>query len=128
MTGTIIQGLCWLCILAGSFFLLTGALGFVRMPEVFTRLHAASIIDTLGAGLLIIGLMLQAGLTLVSAKLFFILALIFFTGPVITHALAQAALSAGVEPRLQENRADRLEHEAPTGSRLAHDVSADAAQ
>jgi len=93
-----------LLILTGSFFLLVGALGLVRMPEVFTRMHAASIIDSVGAGFLVLGLMLQAGFSLIALKLFFILALVFLTGPVVTHALAQAALTAGVEPKLAEDR------------------------
>jgi len=94
-------------ILAGSFFIVAGGLGLMRMPDVFTRMHAASVIETLGAGLLFIGFMLQAGFTLISAKLLFLLALIFFTGPVVTHALAQAALQAGIRPYLAEDRSDR---------------------
>jgi multicomponent Na+:H+ antiporter subunit G len=94
----------WLCILAGSFFTLAGALGLVRMPEIFTRMHAASVIDTLGIGLLIIGMMLQAGFTLVTLKLIFLLVLFFYTGPVVTHALAQACLHEGVTPELSEDR------------------------
>src|SRR5688572_8688734 len=90
----------WMLILAGSFFTIAGGTGLVRMPEFFTRMHAASVIDTLGAGFLLLGLMLQAGLTLVALKLFFVLALIFFLGPVVTHALAQAALHDKVEPML----------------------------
>lgn len=109
MSAAVIDAVSWICILAGSFFTLAGALGLVRMPEVFTRMHAASVIETLGAGFLIVGMMLQAGLTLVTAKLLFILAIIFFTGPVITHALAQAANEAGVKPLLAEDRRDRLD-------------------
>ena len=78
-------------ILLGSFFTVVGALGLVRMPEVFTRMHAASVTDTLGVGFLILGMGLQAGLSLVTLKLFFLMLLLFvFTGPVVTHALAQA--------------------------------------
>ncbi len=109
MSAVVLTALSWICISAGCFFTLTGAFGLVRMPEVYTRMHAASVIDTLGAGFLIIGMVLQAGLTLVSAKLVFILALIFFTGPVITHALAQAASEAGIEPLLVEDRRGRLD-------------------
>ena len=63
-------------------------------------MHAASITDTLGAGSIILGLILQAGLTLVAAKLFLILVFIFFTSPASSFALAHAALSSGVEPIL----------------------------
>lgn len=105
----VVDGLSLVLILSGSLFIMTGALGLLRMPDVYTRMHAASVTDTLGAGLLILGLMLQAGFSLVTLKLLFILALFFFLGPVATHALAQAALHAGVEPRLEEDRRDRLE-------------------
>jgi multicomponent Na+:H+ antiporter subunit G len=98
----------WVLIAAGSFFILAGAIGMMRLPDVYTRMHAASVIDTLGAGLLFAGLMLQAGFSQVTLKLLFILLLFFFTGPAITHALAQAALHAGLKPELDEDRRDRL--------------------
>jgi multicomponent Na+:H+ antiporter subunit G len=107
--GIVIDMLSWALILAGSFFICVGMLGLVRMPDVFTRMHAASVTDTLGAGLLFAGFMLQAGFSLISVKLVFILGLLFFTGPVVTHALSQAALHAGILPRLHEDRRKRLE-------------------
>jgi multicomponent Na+:H+ antiporter subunit G len=94
-------------IAAGCFFILVGAIGLVRMPDIYTRAHATSIIDTVGAGFLILGLMLQAGFTLVSLKLLFLLAISFFMLPVVSHALAQAALRAKVAPKLSEDRRDR---------------------
>jgi multicomponent Na+:H+ antiporter subunit G len=94
----------WVLILLGSFFTIVGALGIVRMPEIFTRMHAASVTDTLGTGFLILGMALQAGFGLVTLKLVFLLALFFFTGPVVTHALAQACLHEGVKPLLAEDR------------------------
>jgi multicomponent Na+:H+ antiporter subunit G len=94
----------WVLILLGSFFTLVGAFGLVRMPEVFTRMHAASVTDTLGVGFLILGMCLQAGLGLVTLKLVFLLVLFFFTGPVVTHALAQACLHEGITPMLAEDR------------------------
>lgn len=97
----------WVFIVLGSFFLIVGALGMIRMPDVYTRMHAASVIDTLGATLLIIGFVIQAGFTLVTLKLGFVLALLFFFGPAASHALAQAALYAGVEPVLSEDRRNR---------------------
>ena len=96
--------LSWGLIAFGSFFVVTGAIGLIRMPDVYARMHAASIIDTVGAGFLILGLILQAGLTLVALKLVFILALFFFTSPVAAHALAQAALHEGIEPKLDHDR------------------------
>jgi multicomponent Na+:H+ antiporter subunit G len=86
-------------VLLGSLFMAIGALGVVRMPDVFTRLHAASVSDTFGVGLILIGLVLVGGLTLVSVKLAFLLAFLFLTGPVATHAVARAALDAGVKAR-----------------------------
>lgn len=91
----------------GAIFVLIGAFGMVRMPELFTRMHAASIIDTLGAGLLVGGLMLQSGFSLVTVKLLFVLALAFFFGPTAAHAIAQAAIEAGIAPKLDQNRVGR---------------------
>ena len=109
MMQPVLDIVSWALILAGSFFTVVGAIGLVRMPDVYTRMHAASVTDTLGAGLLLAGLMVQAGLGLVTLKLLFILILFFFMGPVATHALAQAALHAGVRPQLAEDRTERLE-------------------
>jgi multicomponent Na+:H+ antiporter subunit G len=94
----------WILILLGSFFTVAGALGMLRMPEIFTRIHAASVTDTLGVGFLILGMALQAGLSLVTLKLFFLLALFVFTTPVVTHALARACLHERIEPMLAEDR------------------------
>ncbi len=112
MTDLVINWASWALIGAGSFFVLVGAIGLVRMPDVYTRMHAASVMETLGAGLLLIGLMLQAGFSLITLKLVFLLALFFFIGPVVSHALAQAALHEGVEPLLHEDRRSRLDASA----------------
>ena len=81
----------------GGLFCVVGAIGMIRMPDFYTRMHAASVIETLGAGLVIAGLMLQAGFTLASAKLAILGLLIFFASPTATHALAKAAYERGVE-------------------------------
>lgn len=96
----VMHALSWLFLLAGAFFLLVSGIGVLRMPEVFTRLHAAGITDTLGAALTLIGLMLQAGLSLVTVKLGLIWLFLWFTSPVATHSVARAALLAGVRPLL----------------------------
>ena len=114
----IIEIASWALILLGSFFTMVGMLGLVRMPEVFTRMHAASVTDTLGVGFLIAGMALQAGLSLVTLKLGFLLALFVFTGPVVTHALAQACLHEGVDPLLTDDRRNRLQKTDPDGGRL----------
>lgn len=94
----------WVLIVLGSFFVVTGAVGILRMPDLYTRMHAASVIDTVGAGLLLLGLLLQAGSFLVAFKLVFVFVLLFFTSPVASHALAQASLHEDVEPILDEDR------------------------
>lgn len=84
----------------GALFCLTGSIGLLRMPDVFTRMHAASVLDTLGAGFTLAGLMLLAGWTLVSAKLLVVGLLIFFASPAVSHALAKAARERDVQPVL----------------------------
>ena len=81
---------------AGSIFILIGALGLVRLPDFYTRMHAAGVTDTLGAELLLLGMMLQAGLSLVTLKLVLISSFIFFTSPTSTHAVANAARVMGL--------------------------------
>lgn len=103
-------------ILSGSFFIMVGAIGLIRMPDVFTRMHAVSVIETMGAGLLLSGLMIQAGPTILALKLFLVFVLFFFTAPVATHALAQAALSAGETPQLSEDRRSKPAAATPISS------------
>lgn len=92
----------WGLILAGSGFCVVGALGLVRFKGFYVRTHAASIIDSAGAGLLLAGLLLQAGWTLVAVKLVTIGLLIFFSSPTATHALANAARARGMSPEHAE--------------------------
>ena len=82
----------------GGIFCVIGAVGLLRMPDFYTRMHAASVVETLGAGLILLGLLLQAGFTLVAAKLGVLGLLIFFASPTATHALARAALERGLKP------------------------------
>lgn len=93
-----IDGLSWILLVSGGFFYLVGAIGLNRMPDVFTRMHAGSVSDTLGAGLLVAGMVLQAGPTLVAAKLIIIFVVLLFTGSVATHALARAAIQDDLHP------------------------------
>lgn len=99
---------------AGAFFLLAGAIGLNRMPDLFTRMHAASVGDTLGVSLMLIGMVFLAGFTLVTVKLIFLMAFLLFMGPVASHALAAAALQAGVKPLLASDGKAK-----PTGKRKA---------
>jgi multicomponent Na+:H+ antiporter subunit G len=96
----------WVLLGAGGTFCMIGALGLLRMPDFYTRMHAASVVDTLGAGLLLAGMLLQAGLSLVSVKLVMIALLLFFTSPAATHALGRAARARGIEPRLADAGSD----------------------
>jgi len=88
----------WICILGGLFFIVVGAVGVIRMPDIFTRLHAAGMTDTMGAGLMLIGMSFQAGFTLVMVRLLLIWGFLLFTSPIATYALARAALKGHVEP------------------------------
>ncbi|MGE0557726.1 MAG: monovalent cation/H(+) antiporter subunit G [Burkholderiales bacterium] len=98
----LVDALSWACLLAGAVFCVIGALGMIRMPDFYTRVHAASVTDTAGVGLLLLGMMLQAGFTLVTVKLIIIGLLVFFTSPTATHALCKAALTRGLKPQLAE--------------------------
>ena len=90
----------------GAFFCLVGGIGLIRMPDFYTRMHAASVTETLGAGLMLVGMMLHAGLTLVTAKLIIVGLLIFLASPASSHALAKAALMSGLKPLLGVNLSD----------------------
>jgi multicomponent Na+:H+ antiporter subunit G len=94
--------LSWIFLVAGSVFALIGAVGIIRLPDVFSRMHGAGIIDTAGASLILIGLAFQAGLTLVTVKLLLIIVFLMFTSPTSTHALARAALNGGVKPLIDD--------------------------
>ncbi len=104
----------WAAILTGGAFIVIGAVGVLRMPDFFTRQHAAGLTDTLGAGLLLFGLMIQGGLTLVTVKLVLILLFLGLTSPTSSHALAQAALSTGVKPLLADDGGDDDEQDRET--------------
>lgn len=87
-------------LVAGAFFIVVGGIGVLRLPDVFTRMHAAGIKDTMGSALTLVGLMLLGGFSLVTAKLFIIWGLLWLTCSVSSHAVARAALRGGVRPLL----------------------------
>ena len=99
---TVVEILSWILLLGGAVFLLIGAIGVLRFPDFYTRLHAVSVCDTLGAGLVLIGLMLQGGLSLVTVKLLLIFYFMMFSGPTAVHALAQAALRSKLKPLVDD--------------------------
>ncbi|MEN8711770.1 MAG: monovalent cation/H(+) antiporter subunit G [Arenicellales bacterium] len=98
----ILDILSWVFLVAGGLLGIIGGIGIHRFPDFFTRLHAAGITDTLCAALILSGLGLQSGFSLVSFKLVLIFAFILFTSPTASHALANAALHGGVKPRLDD--------------------------
>ncbi len=105
----------WAFLVTGSLFLMIGGLGLIRLPDFYTRLHAAGITDTMGAELLIVGMMVHEGATLVTVKLAVIGVFLFFTSPTATHAVANAAFVAGLKPSLaDEPETDSAQREAET--------------
>ena len=94
--STLFDGVSWIALLLGTLFCVISAVGVLRMPDLFTRAHAAGITDTMGAGLILLGLMFQAGPGVVGLKLFTIALFLFITSPTATHALVKAAYSRGV--------------------------------
>ena len=90
--------LSWILLTAGGGFVLVGGIGALRMPNLYTRMHAASVTDTMGAVLVLSGVMLQAGLTLATIKLAAILLFLLITSPTSSYALASAAMIAGIRP------------------------------
>jgi len=97
---TVVLVASWALIIAGTVFALIGALGLFRLPDFYTRTHAASITDSAGASLLLLGLLLQAESFAVGIRLLLIMLFLLFTSPTAAHALAQAALKDGLKPVL----------------------------
>ena len=92
---TIFSGFFIVC---GVVALLIGALGLLRLPDVYCRIHAVGMIDTAGASFIILGMIIHEGFTLVTVKLVLIGVFMFFTSPIATHAVAQVAYKSGVMP------------------------------
>ncbi len=83
-------------LIAGVFFGFSGALGIFKFPDFFTRVHAASVTDSIAAILIIAGLLLQTSFDLNSAKLLFILIFLMITSPTASHVLAKSARHGGL--------------------------------
>jgi multicomponent Na+:H+ antiporter subunit G len=98
--------LSWVFLLAGGFFVIVGGVGLLRMPDLFTRMHAAGIADTMGTGLILVGLTFQSDDWVVTAKLLLILYFIIFANPTSTHAVARSALDNDIRPLLPEEQTD----------------------
>jgi len=89
-------------ILLGLFFLIVAAIGIIRLPDVFTRSHAVSLTDSLGAFLLLIGIAIYEGLSMNLLKILAVLSLLYLQNPVIAHATLRAAIRAGLKPWKEE--------------------------
>jgi len=90
--------LSWILLVGGGIFTVIGALGVLRFPDFYTRIHAAGVTDTLGADLILLGLLLQAPGFMVAIKLIMILSLFLLTSPVATHSIAHAAYAGREAP------------------------------
>ena len=98
MIDLVLDIFSWVFLLLGGACVLIGGIGGLRLPNFYTRIHAASLTDTMCAVLIFVGMILQAGLTLAALKLFAIMIFLLLTGPTATYALANAALLSGVKP------------------------------
>jgi multicomponent Na+:H+ antiporter subunit G len=94
--NVLLDVLSWACLLLGSGVCVIGGAGMLRMPDFYTRAHAAGLTDTLGAGLILLGLAFQTRPDLVTVKLAMVMILLFITSPTACHALVKAAYSSGV--------------------------------
>ena len=106
------------CLIVGSFLCVTGAIGLLRFPDFYTRMHAVGVTDTLGAGLILIGLMILSTSLLVFAKLVMILLLTLLVGPTTSHVLAKAALHNGLMPKLDKKASQNIDNEESRSSNL----------
>jgi multicomponent Na+:H+ antiporter subunit G len=88
----------WALIITGGAFGVIGGIGILRMPNFFTRIHAAGMAETMCAPLILLAMMLQTGWTLTTFKLLAIFLFLIITSPAATHALAKAARHGGIDP------------------------------
>lgn len=94
-----------LFLISGIFFFFVGVVGLLRMPNVFSRMHATTKCDTMGAGLVFAGLIMWQGVSFISANILLILIFVWITNPTAAHAIAKAAymrLESGLEPKEDE--------------------------
>ena len=96
----------WILLMAGCFFCIVGGIGLLRLPDFYTRTHAAGMTDTLGAALILLGLTLQATSWMVVVKLLIVQLFLFITSPTAGHALIRAAFSHGLKPKLTNQDVD----------------------
>jgi len=97
--------LSWILLFTGGAFVLIGGVGALRLPNFYTRLHAASLTETMATILIFVGMILQAGVSLAALKLGAIMLFLLLTAPTASYALANAALQSGMRPEA-ESRGD----------------------
>ncbi len=102
--SVVLDVLSWALIVPGAIFVVIGAVGLVRFPDFYTRLHPAGVTDTLGATLLLAGMALQSGFSLITVKLVLIFLFLMITSPTASHATARAAIAADLAPKLDPRR------------------------
>lgn len=100
MDWSVAEILTWSFVAAGSLFLVVGGIGILRLPDFYSRIHPAGITDTMGAWLVLVGLMFASGSWLVTVKLVLLLVFLAITSPLAGHALAKAAYMRGLRPLL----------------------------
>jgi len=100
-----------LFLLAGGALCVTGGIGLIRMPDFFSRVHAAGVTETLAAPLLLVGLMLQMEWSLDLVKVLMILIFILATNPTASHAMAKAALHGGQKPHVADGKPETVGEE-----------------
>jgi multicomponent Na+:H+ antiporter subunit G len=93
----------WALLISGGGFLLIGGIGALRFGNLYSRMHAASLTDSIGTLLVLLGILLQAGWSLAGAKLAAILIFMLLTGPTASYALANAAYLSGLRPETERN-------------------------
>ncbi len=106
--NTILEFISAFCLLIGSFLCISGGVGVLRFPDFYSRMHAVGVSDTLAAGMILIGLMLQNPESSVLIKLVFILLMTLFINPTASHALAKAAMQNGLQPVLDDNNVKQI--------------------
>jgi multicomponent Na+:H+ antiporter subunit G len=96
MISTLMDILAGLAVLIGAFFVLVAAVGIIRMPDVYVRMHAATKTGTLGSGLMLVGVALQSGEADVVSRALAAVLFLIITAPVAAHLLGRAAYISGV--------------------------------
>ena len=99
MPETVTAWISWAFLAVCSIFAVIGGIGLLRMPGFYSRVHASGITDTLGAGFILVGLMIYEGPSEVLVKLVFILVSLLITSPTAAHALVNGAYTNGLKPR-----------------------------